>query len=418
MYFFNKNISLLLWSNDLIMSSFPEHKAFTERYLRNLSLYVFTSIIGGALAGYYFPDISRKLEMVSYYFFMVLEALIVPVIFFAVIYGISNIFNSRNAVRITGQMILYFFLVTSVSIILGLGFGVLLKPGSNTGITLSSIERKLPQQFLDHIGISNNPWYINEYAIFLFSSITIGILINLFNKKDSFLDALDQGKNLFYILIKYLYIILPPVIFCNIAYSISVYGINTLLPLSKVVATVYLANIVFIFGVLGLIAYLFGINIWNFLVSIKEEILLVVATSSSKTAFPMIFEKLESQGYNREILRFVIPLGYNFNLAGACIYLSISCLFLIQFYNIPVDFKDYIFLFIIISIASKTASGVPGSGFLALIFTLSRIGKIPMTDLALLYSIDRFMNEARAVTNFIGIALSGAIISKLNQIKN
>ncbi|WP_419869853.1 cation:dicarboxylate symporter family transporter [Chryseobacterium sp. CT-SW4] len=400
------------------MSSFPEHKAFTERYLRNLSLYVFTSIIGGALAGYYFPDISRKLEMVSYYFFMVLEALIVPVIFFAVIYGISNIFNSRNAVRITGQMILYFFLVTSVSIILGLGFGVLLKPGSNTGITLSSIERKLPQQFLDHIGISNNPWYINEYAIFLFSSITIGILINLFNKKDSFLDALDQGKNLFYILIKYLYIILPPVIFCNIAYSISVYGINTLLPLSKVVATVYLANIVFIFGVLGLIAYLFGINIWNFLVSIKEEILLVVATSSSKTAFPMIFEKLESQGYNREILRFVIPLGYNFNLAGACIYLSISCLFLIQFYNIPVDFKDYIFLFIIISIASKTASGVPGSGFLALIFTLSRIGKIPMTDLALLYSIDRFMNEARAVTNFIGIALSGAIISKLNQIKN
>ncbi|WP_292010243.1 cation:dicarboxylase symporter family transporter [Chryseobacterium sp.] len=400
------------------MNSLPEQKIFTGSYLKNLSLYVFLSIIGGALFGYYFPDISRKLKVVSYYFFVTLEALIVPVIFIATTYGISNIFNKRNAFKITGQMILYFLLITSVSIVWGAGFGLLLKPGSNTGIILSSAEGKLPQQFIDHIGISNTPWYTSEYAIFLFISITVGILINVFNKRESFMQALDTGKNLFYSLVKYLYIVLPPVIFCNIAYSISVYGINTLLPLSKVVASAYLANIVFIFGILGLVAYLFGINIWNFLISIKEEILLVVATSSSKTAFPMIFEKLEFQGYDREILRFVIPLGYNFNLAGACIYLSICCLFLIQFYNISLDIEDYMILFLIISIASKTASGVPGSGFLALIFVLSRFKKIPMSDLALLYSIDRFMNEARAVTNFIGIALSGAIISKLNQIKN
>ena len=394
------------------MSPFSKQKTFTDTYLRNLTLYVFTAILCGTLVGYYFPEISIHLKIVSHYFFMLLEALIVPVIFIAVIYGISYLFSIENAFRIIGQTALYFILITSISIFLGIGFGFLLKPGTNTGIT--SVSKNLPQNLTVH---SNNPLHFNNYVIILLLSIVIGIIINLFKGKKKLFRILDKGRDLFYILIKYLYIILPVVIFCNIAYGISVYGINTLLPLSKVVATVYLASLVFIFGILGLATYLFKINLWDFLLSIKEEIILVVATSTSKTAFPMIFEKLESQGYNRRIVRFIIPLGYNFNLAGACIYLSISCVFLIQFYNISLESKDYFLLFLIISIASKTASGVPGSGFLALIFTLSRFGKIPMTDLALLYSVDRFMNEARAVTNFIGIAVSAAIISKLNQRK-
>ncbi|MBK1898012.1 dicarboxylate/amino acid:cation symporter [Chryseobacterium paridis] len=395
------------------MSPFSDQKTFTGSYLRNLSLYVFTAIIGGALTGYYFPELSKKLQVVSHYFFILLEALIVPVIFIAIIYGISHIFSIKNAFRIVGQMILYFLLVTSVSILLGFCFGLLIKPGSNTGIVTAASNFR--EDFMQRIGNSKNPLYTTNYTILLILSISIGIIINLFQGKNKFLKVLDNGRNLFYKLIKYLYLVLPFVIFCNIAYGISLYGIHTLLPLSKVVATVYLADIVFIFGILGGLTYIFKINIWDFLISIKEEILLVIATSSSKTAFPMIFEKLETQGYNKKILRFIIPLGYNFNLAGACIYLSVSCMFLIQFYQIHLQTEDYIWLFIIISVASKTASGVPGSGFLALIFTLSKFGKIPLTDLALLYSVDRFMNEARSVTNFIGIAVSGAVISKINQ---
>lgn len=309
-------------------------------------------------------------------------------------------------------MILYFLAITSVSILLGLGFGLLLKPGADTGISTAVIHKEIPGHFLNH---PNNPLQISNYVIFLLISISAGVAIGLSGAKNKLINILDEGKNLFFKLIKYLYIFLPIVIFCNIAFGISVYGINTLLPLSKVVATVYLASLVFIFGILGLVTSLFRISLWDFLISIKEEIILVVATSSSKTAFPIIFDKMESQGYDRKILRFVIPLGYNFNLAGACIYLSISCIFLVQFYNISLGTSDYIWLFIIISMASKTASGVPGSGFLALMFTLSRFGKIPVTDLALLYSVDRFMNEARSVTNFIGIAVSAAVISKLNQ---
>lgn len=388
-----------------------KQKTFTDSYLRNLTLYVFTAIICGALTGYYFPEVGKNLGKVSSYFFMLLEVLIVPVIFIAVTYGISYIFSTKNAFKIVTQMVVYFLIITSISIVLGIGSGLLLKPGANTGIIISS-HTALPERFL---ATTTNPLHISNYLVFLFLSISAGILIGLSKKRNTIFKALDSGRDLFFKLIKYVYIFLPIVIFSNIAYGISVYGINTLLPLSKVVATVYLTSVFFIFGILGVITAYFKINLWDFLISIKEEIILVVATSSSKMAFPMIFDKMESQGYDRKILRLIIPLGYNFNLAGACIYLSISCIFLIQFYNIPLTITDYFWLFITISIASKTASGVPGSGFLALMFTLSRFGKIPTTDLALLYSIDRFMNEARSVTNFIGISVSAAIISKINQ---
>lgn len=397
------------------MNFLQSQKTFTGKYLKNLTLYAFTAMICGVLAGHYAPEESIKLGVVSRYFFMILEAFILPVIFMAIIYGICQLSEIKNASNIVLQTIFYFLTVTSTAIIVGFAFGLVMQPGSDTGIDLTRINTSLPKTFEIKDGSISTVLYLNRHGIFLFLSILIGVTMNLSSKKEKFLKVLDRGTNLFYTVIKYLYIILPFIIFCNIAYGVAVYGINTLLPLSKVVATVYLADIVFILGVLGLISYLFKFNLWKFLLDIKEEIILVITTSSSKTAFPLIFEKMESQGYSRKILRFIIPLGYNFNLAGACIYISVTCCFLVQFYNISLSFNDYVWLFVIISITSKTASGVPGSGFLALIFTLNRFGKIPLTDIALLYSVDRFMNEARSVTNFIGIAVSGAIISKINQ---
>lgn len=397
------------------MNFLQSQKIVTGKYLKNLTLYVFTAMICGVLAGHYVPEESIKLGVVSRYFFMILEAFILPVIFMAIIYGICQLSEIKNAGNIVLQTILYFLTVGSIAIILGLTFGLVMQPGSDTGIDATRITTSLPKAFEIKDGSFSTVLYLNRHGIFLFLSILIGITMNFSSRKEKFLNILDRGIGIFYTVIKYLYFILPFIIFCNIAYGVAVYGINTLLPLSKVVATVYLADIVFILGILGLISYLFKFNLWKFLLDIKEEIILVITTSSSKTAFPLIFEKMESEGYSRKILRFIIPLGYNFNLAGACIYISVTCCFLIQFYNISLSFNDYVWLFVIISITSKTASGVPGSGFLALIFTLNRFGKIPLTDIALLYSVDRFMNEARSVTNFIGIAASGAIISKINQ---
>ncbi|WBV58811.1 cation:dicarboxylase symporter family transporter [Chryseobacterium daecheongense] len=397
------------------MNLFHTKKTFTSRYLKNLSLYVFVAIICGVFTGQYLPEISGKLGIISQYFFLVLESIILPIIFMAVIYGICHLADIKNAGSIVWQTILYFFIISSVAITIGFIFGLAIQPGSHTGIQIVKTKVILPSRFEINDSSLSSVMYRNRYAIFLIASIIIGICMNLSKRRKSFLNILDKGLVIFYHIIKYLYIILPVIIFCNIAYGISVYGINTLLPLSKVVGTVYLADIAFIFGVLGLVSYIFKFNLLKFLVSIKEEIILVITTSSSKTAFPIIFDKMESEGYSKKILRFIIPLGYNFNLAGACIYISVACCFLIQFYNISLSFNDYLWLFVIISVTSKTASGVPGSGFLALIFTLNRFGKIPANDIALLYSVDRFMNEARSVTNFIGIAVSGAIISKINQ---
>lgn len=397
------------------MNFFETKKTFTGRYLKNLTLYVFAAIIGGVLTGYYAPEASIQLGIVSRYFFLVLEMLILPIIFMAIMYGICQLSGIRNASSIVWKTILYFLIISSVAIILGFIFGFAIRPGAETGIDTVKISKSLPKTFeINHNTLSGS-LYLNRHGIFLLVSILAGIFMNLSGAREKFLNILDRGLKVFYTVIKYLYLILPVIIFCNIAYGVAVYGINTLLPLSKVVATAYLADIVFIFGVLGIVSYLFKIRLLKFLLDLKEEIILVITTSSSKTAFPLIFEKMESEGYNRKVLRFVIPLGYNFNLSGACIYISVTCCFLIQFYNISLTVTDYLWLFVIISITSKTASGVPGSGFLALIFTLNRFGKIPLTDIALLYSVDRFMNEARSVTNFISIAVSGAVISKINQ---
>lgn len=397
------------------MNLFETKKTFTGRYLKNLTLYVFAAILGGVLTGYYAPEASMQLGIVSRYFFMVLEMLILPIIFMAIMYGICQLSGIRNASSIVWKTILYFLIISSVAIILGFIFGFAVKPGADTGIDTAKISKSLPKTFeIDDASLSGL-LYLNRHGIFLIISIAAGISMNLSPGRKKFLNLLERGLKVFYTVIKYLYIILPVIIFCNISYGIGVYGINTLLPLSKVVATVYLADIVFIFGILGIVSYVFKIQLWKFLLNLKEEIILVITTSSSKTAFPLIFDKMESEGYSRKILGFVIPLGYNFNLSGACIYIAVTCCFLIQFYNISLSISDYLWLFAIITITSKTASGVPGSGFLALIFTLNRFGKIPLTDIALLYSVDRFMNEARSVTNFISIAISGAVISKINQ---
>lgn len=398
------------------MNHISANKTFSTTYLRNLTLLIFIAIIGGIATGYFFPEIGRTFSNLSFYFFKVLEILILPVIFLAIIYGISGLSRINKAGQVIFQTLLYFLVITTIAILLGFAFAFIIQPGKNTNIELSQIQNSLPKAFNQQDdGSLFATLYLNRHVLFLLIAVGLGTLFYFSSGKRKITHALEKCLNFFNQLIKYIYFILPVIIFCNISYSISVYGIAALLPLSKVLATVYLTCFVFIFGVLGFVTRIFGFNLWSFLLTLKEEILLVMATSTSKTAFPMIFEKLTAKGYDSHVHSFVIPLGYCFNLAGACIYLSISCIYLVQFYDIQLDYTDYIWLFVIISFTSKTASGVPGSGFLALIFTLSRFGKIPMTDLALLYSVDRFMNEARSITNFIGIAVSGAVIAKINQ---
>lgn len=232
------------------MNLFETKKTFTGRYLKNLTLYVFAAILGGVLTGYYAPEASMQLGIVSRYFFMVLEMLILPIIFMAIMYGICQLSGIRNASSIVWKTILYFLIISSVAIILGFIFGFAVKPGADTGIDTTKISKSLPKTFEINDSTLSGALYLNRHGIFLIISIAAGIFMKLSPGRKKFLNLLERGLKIFYTVIKYLYIILPIIIFCNIAYGIGVYGINTLLPLSKVVATVYLADIVFIFGMI------------------------------------------------------------------------------------------------------------------------------------------------------------------------
>lgn len=387
---------------------------FTRKYLKNLSLFTFIAIIGGVATGYFFPSTAISFDDGGARFLKLLEIIVLPIIYLAIVQGICSLSQVLHAKRMMWQTAIYFICITSLCIILGFAFAVIIKPGELVNSNLKDLY-PAPRRFAEKMDYNDqfSMLYRNRHVLFLLLAIGLGIYINLSANKEKIIIWLNSIQNFILKIVKYIYLLLPFIIFSNIAYSISIYGLHALIPLSKVLATVYLANIVFIFGLLGLIARLFGFNIWDLLVLIKEEILLVMATSSSKTAFPMIFEKLQAKGYDINILRFVIPLGYCFNLAGACIYIAVSCIFFVQFYKISMTFTDYLWLLTIISFTSKTASGVPGSGFLALAFTMGRF-HIPTADIALLYAIDRFMNEARSVTNFIGITVCAVVINKLN----
>ena len=396
------------------MEQTSKHISFTGGYIRNLTVLVFVAILGGTLFGYYMPENCALLFVVSSYFFKLLALLILPVIFLAIVYGICKIAKLSNPQLLVWHTLLYFVLETSLCIVLGLTFASLIQPGKSS--YLATVPQNESFAFVLELqgdGSLVSKIYANRQIVFLILALVLGVSICISKYRESCVRMLEGSLSCFYRLIKYVYLLLPFVVFCNIAYSMSIYGIDALLPLSKVLATVYLTNIFFVGIVLGLLGYWFGIDIWVFLRLLKAEIFLVLVTSSSKTAFPMVFEKLPAQGYSRSIVSFVIPLGYCFNLAGACIYLSICTVFLVQFYDISLQLKDYIRLFFIITLTSKTASGVPGSGFLALMFTLDRFGGIPMSSMMFLYSIDRFMNEARAVTNFMGIAMCAAVLSKI-----
>lgn len=388
-------------------------------YLRNLTLWVFIAIVAGVVFGYFVPTISLSFNQFSALFFKLLSLLIMPVIFLAMMYGICGLHFIPKAWLLVLHTAIYFIIITSFCILLGFSFAYLIEPGKSNSFDLIAIntENSGSPSLNAHLSFITliKP---NKQGVFLSIGLAASIIVNFLDRKQYVYGCLEQALALFYKLIKYVYMVLPVFIFCNTAYSVAVYGLDALLPLSKVMATVYICCFVFVFGILGFIAPCFKLNLWTFLRSLKEEILLVLVTSSSKTAFPTIFEKLEKQGYPAALIRFVIPIGYCFNLAGACIYLSICCVFFIQLYAVEMNFWDYIGLFVVISFTSKTASGVPGSGFLALVFTLSNYARIPMTEVGLLYSIDRFMNEARAVTNFIGIAVSAAVLAKIYQKKS
>jgi len=382
------------------------------RLLKNLTFWVFVAIIAGILLGHYAPETAIKMEYLGKGFVDLIKLFIAPIIFFTIVIGISGMGNLKKVGRIGVKALIYFEVVTTFALIIGIAMASWIEPGKIDRGNLQGLD---PSKFTQRANEGFNwvSFFLSNFTLqVLVISILFGILLCYSRQRQKIIDVLSRGSKLVFTALKYVMFLAPVGAFGGMAFTIGKFGLNTLVPLAKLMGTVYLTMFIFIFFVLGSILYYFKMNIVRFLKSIKEELLIVLGTSSSETALPSIMRKLEKMGCSKEVVGLVVPTGYSFNLDGTSIYLSMSIIFLAQLYNVELSLGEMASITGILMITSKGAAGVTGSGFIILASTLTAIHKIPLEGLAFLLGVDKFMSEARAITNIIGNGVATIAIAK------
>ncbi|AMR31868.1 transporter [Mucilaginibacter sp. PAMC 26640] len=398
-----------------------------KRILSNLTFQVILAILLGVVVGLYFKSFGPTAKVISELFIKLITMLIVPIIFFTIVLGIAGMSDMKKVGRVGGKALLYFELVTTLALVIGVTVANLVKPGAgfiNTHAPVDAAKLAAYEKagadmkwidFLSHIVPRNVFAAFAEGDILqvLFFAILFGFgLSRMGTAGQSVITAFDKLSKVFFNIMKVVMRVAPLGAFGGMAYTISTYGIATLKPLGLLMASVYITMIVFIFVVLNLIAYFYKFSLWKYLKHIKEEILIVLGTSSSESALPGMMEKLEKFGCSRSVVGLVIPAGYSFNLDGTTIYLSMSVIFLAQVFKIDLSLAQQLTIIGILMITSKGAAGVTGSGFIVLTSTLAAIKVIPVEGVAILLGVDRFMSEARAITNVIGNGVATIVIAK------
>lgn len=398
-----------------------------KRILSNLTVQVILAILLGVLVGLYFKGFGPTAKVISELFIKLITMLIVPIIFFTIVLGIAGMSDMKKVGRVGGKALLYFELVTTLALIIGVTVANLVKPGANfinthapvDAAKLAAYEKAGTEMkwidFLSHIVPRNVFAAFAEGDILqvLFFAILFGFgLSRMGAAGQSVITAFDKLSKVFFNIMKIVMRVAPLGAFGGMAYTISTYGIATLKPLGLLMASVYITMILFIFVVLNLIAWFYKFSLWQYLKHIKEEILIVLGTSSSESALPGMMEKLEKFGCSRSVVGLVIPAGYSFNLDGTTIYLSMSVIFLAQVFKIDLSLAQQLTIIGILMVTSKGAAGVTGSGFIVLTSTLAAIKVIPVEGVAILLGVDRFMSEARAITNVIGNGVATIVVSK------
>jgi aerobic C4-dicarboxylate transport protein len=373
-----------------------------KKIITNLTFWVLLAITSGALLGHFAPDLGVKMQPLGKYFIEVVKVFINPIIFLTISLGISGMNDLKKVGRVGGKAIIYFEIVTTIALLIGIVVAHFIQPGAvvNTNAIKGGDISKFTEgakafswlQFLkDNLTIQ----------VLLFS-IAFGILLSKLKKREQITKPLQFASKYIFKGLHIVMLFAPIGAFGGMAYTIGKYGIATLLPLGKLMLTVYITMALFVFVCLGLILRYYKISILKFLNYIKEELLIVLGTSSSEAALPSLMEKLEKMGCAKPVVGLVVPAGYSFNLDGTTIYLSMAVIFLAQVFNIDLTLSQMLTIIGILMVTSKGAAGVTGSGFIVLASTLSAVQVIPIEGLALLLGVDRFMSEARAITNFIG----------------
>jgi aerobic C4-dicarboxylate transport protein len=393
-----------------------------------LYIQVLIAIALGILLGHFFPKIAIPMKPLGDGFIALIKMMIAPVIFCTVVHGISSMSDLKKIGRIGLKTLVYFEVVSTLALAIGIIIGEVLRPGAGFNIDPSTLDPKLvagyatrakEESLIGHfLAIIPQDSYFGALARgdllqILLISILSGFAVSQMGPLGEKISAaIDTAAKMFFGIIRIIVRAAPIGAFGAMAFTIGQYGIGSLANLGALIATFYITSLLFVLLVLGTIARLAGFSIVRFLGYIKDELLIVLGTSSSETVLPNLMRKMEHLGASKPVVGLVVPTGYSFNLDGTNIYMTLSILFLAQATNTPLSVGQLLEILVIAMITSKGASGVTGAGFVTLAATLAIIPDVPIQSLAILLGIDKFMSECRALTNLVGNGVACVVISR------
>ena len=404
----------------------PAASAHHKPWYKILYIQVLIAIFLGILVGHLNPNLGKELKPLGDGFIALIKMMIAPVIFCTVVHGISSMGDLKRVGRVGLKALIYFEVVSTVALAVGLIVGEILKPGAGFNIDPATMDAKAVATYVTKakedgivahlMGIIPDS-YVGALARgdllqVLLISILSGFAIALLGRAgEPISHAIDQAAKVFFKIIALIVRVAPIGAFGAMAFTVGAYGIGSLWNLIALIGTFYLTSVLFVLIVLGSIARLAGFSILRFIAYIKDELLIVLGTSSSETVLPQMIEKMQHLGASKSVVGLVIPTGYSFNLDGTNIYMTLATLFLAQATNTHLTIWQELGILGIAIITSKGASGVTGAGFITLAATLAIVPDIPIQSLAILVGIDKFMSECRALTNLIGNGVACVVIS-------
>ncbi|WP_295820919.1 dicarboxylate/amino acid:cation symporter, partial [uncultured Deinococcus sp.] len=397
------------------------------RIFRSLYAQVLTAIVIGVAVGHFFPTVGEGLKPLGDGFIKLIKVVIGPIIFCTVVSGVASMRDTKKIGRVGGKALLYFEVVTTAALLIGLVVVNLVGPGRGMNINPATLDTSAIAKYTEAAGQQTVADFIlhvipttfvsaftegDLLQVLLIALLSGFALIRMGDLGQRILKGIDAVSVMVFQILGFIMKLAPIGAFGAMAFTIGKYGVGSLQQLAYLMGTFYLTCALFVFVLLNIIAKLSGFSLLKFLRYIKEELLLVLGTSSSESALPRLMAKLENAGANKSVVGLVVPTGYSFNLDGTSIYLTMAAVFIAQATNTDLSFAQEVALLGILLLTSKGAAGVTGSGFVVLAGTLAALGTVPVAGLALILGIDRFMSEGRAITNIIGNGVATLVVAR------
>ena len=393
----------------------------------SLYLQVIVAIVIGVLVGHFLPQTGEAMKPLGDAFIKLIKMIIAPIIFCTVVVGIAGMEDMKKVGKTGGYALLYFEVVSTIALLVGLTIVNLVQPGAGMNVDPATLDQKGIAAYTKPGQMQSTTEFLlnvipttvvdafakGEILQVLLFAVLFGFALHKFGGRGTLVfDWIEKTSHVLFSIVGYIMRVAPIGAFGAMAFTIGKYGVGSLVQLGKLMGTFYLTCLVFVLVVLGIIARVHGFSVVKFIRYIKEELLIVLGTSSSESVLPRMMAKLENLGVKKSTVGLVIPTGYSFNLDGTSIYLTMAAVFVAQATNTPMTLLQQLTLLGVLLLTSKGAAGVTGSGFIVLAATLSAVGHVPVAGIALILGVDRFMSEARALTNLVGNGVATVVVGK------